>query len=44
MLYKAFDIARVGRAEDVSERYGLTMGPVGLRVRVKARTLEPRAA
>ncbi len=44
MLYKAFDIERVGRAEDVSERFGLTMGPVGLRVRVKARASERRAA
>jgi cytochrome P450/nitrite reductase/ring-hydroxylating ferredoxin subunit len=44
MLYKAFDIERVGRAEEVSERFGFTMGPVGLRVRVRARSAERRAA
>ena len=39
MLYKNFDVERVGRAEDVREQFGFTMSPAGLRVR-----LRPRAA
>ena len=34
-LYKAFDVERVGRAEDVTELYGFTMSPAGLRVRLR---------
>ena len=37
MLYMSFDIERVGRAQDVTERFGFTMAPEGLKVRVKAR-------
>ena len=39
MMYKSFDVERAGRAEDVTELFGFTMSPVGLRVR-----LRPRAA
>jgi cytochrome P450/nitrite reductase/ring-hydroxylating ferredoxin subunit len=39
MLYKNFDVDRVGRAGDVKELFGFTMSPVGLSVR-----LSPRAA
>jgi cytochrome P450 len=37
MLYKNFDVDRVGRAEDVTELFGFTMSPVGLRVRLRPR-------
>lgn len=38
LLFKSFDVKRVGRAEDVRENFQFTMGPDGLRVR-----FEPRA-
>ncbi len=39
MMYKSFDVERAGRAEDVTELFGFTMSPAGLKVR-----LRPRAA
>jgi len=36
-LYRNFTVERVGRAEDVSEVFGFTMNPHGLRVRLHAR-------
>ena len=36
-LYKSFEIERVGPASEVRERFGFTMGPAGLRIRVKPR-------
>ena len=38
MLYKNFDVERVGESASVSERYnGFTMAPAGLKVRLRAR-------
>jgi cytochrome P450/nitrite reductase/ring-hydroxylating ferredoxin subunit len=37
MMYKSFDVERAGRAEDVTELFGFTMSPAGLRVRFRAR-------
>jgi len=37
MLYKNFDVARAGRAEDVTELFGFTMSPKGLKVRLQPR-------
>jgi hypothetical protein len=34
MLYKALDVERSGDSKTVSERFGFTMSPVGLRVRL----------
>ncbi len=36
MLYKNFDVDRAGDAADVSELYGFTMSPRGLRVRLRS--------
>ncbi len=41
MLYKNFDVERVGASADVSELYGFTMSPAGLRVRLRTRRHEP---
>jgi cytochrome P450/nitrite reductase/ring-hydroxylating ferredoxin subunit len=38
-LYKSFDVDRVGRREDVSELFGFTMSPVGLKVRLRPRSV-----
>jgi cytochrome P450/nitrite reductase/ring-hydroxylating ferredoxin subunit len=38
MMYKCFDVERAGRAEDVTELFGFTMSPVGLRVRLRPRS------
>jgi hypothetical protein len=38
MLYKNFDVERVGSAEDVRERFAFTMAPVGLKVRLRRRS------
>jgi cytochrome P450 len=38
MLYKNFDVARAGRAEDVTELFGFTMSPMGLKVRLRPRS------
>jgi cytochrome P450 len=38
MLYKNFDVARAGRAEDVTELFGFTMSPAGLKVRLRPRS------
>jgi cytochrome P450/nitrite reductase/ring-hydroxylating ferredoxin subunit len=37
MMYKSFDVERAGRAEDVAERFGFTMSPTGLSVRLRPR-------
>ena len=37
MLYKNFDVERVGASKDVSELFGFTMSPAGLRVRLHSR-------
>src|SRR5271165_657474 len=37
MLYKNFDVDRVGDRADVSELYGFTMSPRGLRARLRSR-------
>ena len=36
-LYKSFDVERAGEAEDVTELFGFTMSPAGLRARVRPR-------
>ena len=38
MMYKSFDVERAGRAEEVTEMFGFTMSPAGLRVRLRARS------
>ena len=37
LLYRAFDVERVGTRDEVHERYGFTMEPTGLRVRLRPR-------
>jgi cytochrome P450/nitrite reductase/ring-hydroxylating ferredoxin subunit len=37
MLYKNFDVERAGDADDVEEKFGLTMSPMGLKVRLRRR-------
>ncbi|MBV8795091.1 MAG: cytochrome P450 [Hyphomicrobiales bacterium] len=37
MMYKNFDVERAGRAEDVTELFGFTMSPAGLKVRFRPR-------
>ena len=37
MLYKSFDVERIGTSSEVVERFGFSMSPVGLRVRLKPR-------
>ena len=37
MLYKNFVVERVGASSDVTERFGFTMSPVGLKVRLYSR-------
>ena len=37
MMYKNFDVERAGRAEDVTEQFGFTMSPAGLKVRLHPR-------
>jgi cytochrome P450 len=44
MLCKSFDVERVGDSKDVAERFGFTMSPSGLMVRLRARGAEKRAA
>ena len=43
MLYKNFDVERVGASDQVSELFGQTMSPKGLRVRLHARPQVPGA-
>ena len=38
MLYKTFDVERVGSAEAVREHFAITMAPVGLKVRLRRRS------
>jgi cytochrome P450/nitrite reductase/ring-hydroxylating ferredoxin subunit len=40
MLYKSFDVERLGDSQAVSERFGFTMSPAGLRVRLLRRPAE----
>jgi cytochrome P450 len=40
MLYKNFDVERVGASSEVSELFGVTMSPKGLRVRLSRRIPE----
>ena len=37
MLYRNFDVERVGASREVAERFGFTMSAIGLRVRLRAR-------
>jgi cytochrome P450/nitrite reductase/ring-hydroxylating ferredoxin subunit len=37
MLYKNFDVERIGAASEVVERFGFSVSPAGLRVRIKPR-------
>jgi cytochrome P450/nitrite reductase/ring-hydroxylating ferredoxin subunit len=37
MLYRTFDVERVGHGADVSEEFSFTMAPVGLKVRIRPR-------
>ena len=37
MLYKNFEIERIGARGSVSEEFGFTMSPAGLRVRLRRR-------
>jgi hypothetical protein len=37
MMYKSFDVERAGRAEDVTETFGFTLSPAGLKVRLRLR-------
>ena len=41
MLYKNFDVERVGASKDVSELFGFTMSPAGLKVRLHSRLFAP---
>ena len=43
MLYKNFDVERVGTSDQVSELFGQTMSPAGLQVRLHARPQVPGA-
>jgi cytochrome P450 len=38
MLYRCFDVTRVGRSEDVKELFAFTMSPTGLVVRLRGRS------
>ena len=38
MLYKTFDVERVGSAEAMREHFAITMAPVGLKVRLRRRS------
>ncbi len=40
MLYKNFDVERAGSSTDVSESFGFTMSPAGLKVRLHSRLRE----
>lgn len=40
MLYKSFDVERAGDSQAVSERFGFTMSPTGLQVRLHRRRAE----
>jgi cytochrome P450/nitrite reductase/ring-hydroxylating ferredoxin subunit len=40
LLYKNFDVDRVGDSADVSELYGVFMSPAGLKVRLRSRSHE----
>jgi hypothetical protein len=38
MLYRNFDVERVGRADGVRENFRFVMSPVGLKVRLRRRS------
>jgi hypothetical protein len=38
MLYRNFNVERVGGAEDVRENFAFAMSPVGLKVRLRRRS------
>jgi hypothetical protein len=40
MLYKNFDVERVGGVEEVREHFAFTMSPVGLKVRLRRRSCD----
>jgi hypothetical protein len=40
MLYKNFDVERVGRAGEVREHFAFTMAPTGLEVRLRRRSMD----
>jgi cytochrome P450 len=40
MLYKNFDVERVGGAGEVREHFAFTMAPVGLKVRLRRRSMD----
>jgi cytochrome P450/nitrite reductase/ring-hydroxylating ferredoxin subunit len=44
MLFRDFDVERVGRSEDVTEIFAFTMAPVGMRVRLRRRERGPLPA
>ncbi|MBV8443098.1 MAG: cytochrome P450, partial [Hyphomicrobiales bacterium] len=37
MLYKNFNVERAGASADVTERFGFTMSPIGLKIRLTSR-------
>jgi cytochrome P450/nitrite reductase/ring-hydroxylating ferredoxin subunit len=41
MLYKNFEVERVGKAEDVREAFAIAMSPAGLKVRLRRRSVAP---
>jgi hypothetical protein len=41
MLYRNFNVERVGRAEGVRENFAFAMSPVGLNVRLRRRSSAP---
>jgi cytochrome P450 len=44
MLCKSFEVERVGHSKDVAERFGFTMSPAALKVRLRPRETEMPAA
>lgn len=38
MLYKSFDVERVGKGDEMSEQFGFTTVPVNLKVRLHRRS------
>jgi hypothetical protein len=40
MLYKNFELERVGGVDEVQEHFAFTMSPVGLKVRLRRRSMD----
>jgi hypothetical protein len=40
MLYKNFEVERIGSVEAVREHFAFTMSPVGLKVRLRRRSTD----